>query len=1859
MQIWTHLYTHRVTMSVHKLTAGDGYLYLIRQVAVSDATDLGPRSLEAYYSEKGERPGRWVGRGIAGLGVAGIVTEAQMKALFGEGLHPDADRIQAEMAAAGCTEKQIKAAIELGSKFMAPVVQSEFPRRLAAAYGQFNVELGRPQRGVLSEPERATVRTRVARDMFAEELGRPPGDDRELSGWIARNTRPDKMPVAGFDFTFSPVKSVSTLWAVAPREMAAAIEAAHDAAVAEALEWFQDNAAFTRAGGKGERQIDITGVTGAMFTHRDSRAGDPDLHTHVAISNKVQTRDGKWRALDGRLVYKANVAMSEIYNSAIERNIRDAINVRFADREDQSAAGKRSIREIVGVPPELMGLWSSRRLMIEERHAELVAQFRAEHGRTPTAKEQIALAQTATLDTREAKHEPRALAEQRAQWQHAAVSVLGERGISDMLVQVTHEGAAFRAAKVTPHLLDVLTDRTMAVISDHRSTWQFWHVQAEAMRQVRAAGVPADQELSAVGGVVTRALSEQISVRLQEIATLNPDVAIPAELLRANGEYDFTVHGSTVYTSTDILAAEQRVVDAAGRFDGRRISDFELTVAFAEMHANGIDLNTGQRTLVTATATSGARVQLALAPAGSGKTTAMRTLARAWEMSGGTIVGLAPSASAANELATSIGAAADTLDKLTWHTSDPGTRGLEPWMRAIGPGTLVIIDEAGLASTRNLDIAVRWLLDRGASIRLVGDDKQLSSVASGGLLRNIASAYGYVTLNEIMRFSHAGEGAASLAIRDGDTLGLAYYLDNGRVHVGDASSVLDQAYATWSADKARGWDSVMLAGTHEQVSALNLRARTARLAELSGPVGREVNVGSGLRASVGDIIITKKNQRRLSLGQSDFVRNGYRFTITDVHTDGTVLAVHTGTGRTVRLPQDYVAEHVLLGYAATFSSAQGMTVGSKETPGSAHTIVDPTTMTREQFYTALTRARSENRAYVTTVRDGDEHDIVRPETINPETAGELLAGVLARSGAQVSAMTAAAQARDPLAHLERITARYTGSLIAAAAAYLGQDRMDVLEAAAEALVPGVTAAGAWPTLHTHLALLELQGLDPIGELTVARDAKGLIELASARDTAAVLDWRLDREHRREHDSTAPAGPLPWLHAVPALLSRDPQWGSYLRQVEWHVADVAHAAGELALTWAEPGAVDVPVWVRPLLAVDAHPALVARVAVWRYAHGIDDVDRRPTGPPAQSAYERAQQRDLNDQVTAAGYLADKATAEWSELGQSIDPRLVSDPYWPLLAARLESAQRAGKPHLATTVREAAALRPLPDEQPAQALWWRLAEAFGVDVTAAPLGGVTLRPEWSRGLDAQLGQDVALRVLAAPLWPAVVARVDAAARADATLDPARLLADAVDAAAHLTARPGELAESVLWHISLLTDPEPTDAEAGPLDPQDPQAAAFDAPHDLHELDQLDLLDRLDHLAGPAEHHDWSAEDLLVGAVRQADVGDPAVTYDDGFEPADDDWFPPTDAELATVAGAPTVEADGAGLGDWADLLSADPDVPPYRDLDPEDRVTALSVDLATARAALAAQVASIEAGEGTHLVAARPMIRSMRERADELRPAVLERDGSYQEWVHADRAAETAAHAVDEARAVLAAAIAGGADDYQISVADAGVFMATAQAGTLAADAAEAHHAYLSADEALTAVAGPAGVIRDVDVDRVIATARELDDDATLQLRLATRTLADQLLRAEMTAARAAATPALAALAPSTQTTTTTSSEDAVQARPDPRYRWADLLDRLAPRVSASASWPELAAGLDRAAAAGWDVEANLPELLRDPLDEYDPGLDLQYRLVDQVDAAITPAAGYARPGADDEATSVASSERDRAPTLPGHRSGPAR
>jgi ATP-dependent exoDNAse (exonuclease V) alpha subunit len=221
-------------------------------------------------------------------------------------------------------------------------------------------------------------------------------------------------------------------------------------------------------------------------------------------------------------------------------------------------------------------------------------------------------------------------------------------------------------------------------------------------------------------------------------------------------------------------------------------------------------------------------------------------------------------------------------------------------------------------------------------------------------------------------------------------------VDRQRVHVGDRTTTLDAVFNAWQSDRNQGLDSIMLAPTRELVRSLNQRARNHGLT--GDTPGRQVELADGNPGRVGDLIITRSNDRRLRVTATDWVKNGDRWTILNLDRTGALTLRQIRNGRTIRLPATYVQESVELGYATTVHTAQGVTADTM------HGVVTGEE-SRQQLYTVLTRGRTANHIYVTVVGDGNPHAIVQPDSLHPRTATELLEQILARDASPQSATT--------------------------------------------------------------------------------------------------------------------------------------------------------------------------------------------------------------------------------------------------------------------------------------------------------------------------------------------------------------------------------------------------------------------------------------------------------------------------------------------------------------------------------------------------------------------------------------------------------------------------------------------------------------------------------------------------------------------------------------------------------------------------------------------------------------------------------------------------------------------------------------
>ena len=308
------------------------------------------------------------------------------------------------------------------------------------------------------------------------------------------------------------------------------------------------------------------------------------------------------------------------------------------------------------------------------------------------------------------------------------------------------------------------------------------------------------------------------------------------------------------------------------------------------------------------------------------------------------------------------------------------------------------------------------------------------------------------------------------------------------------------------------------------------------------------------------------------------------------------------------------------------------------------------------------------------------------------------------------------------------------------------------------------------------------------------------ELDTARDIAAVLDWRLDDTG---HRSTG-QGPLPWLPAIPATLREDPQWGAYLTARSDLVAATAAQVRTRVLTEVTSSGMR-PSWHRPGMATDA--TTLADVEVWRAAMKVDPGDRRPTGPAVMQKAAHTWRAQLRQRVDGD---FGPAVQEWQQLLLDVMPAAGPDEFLPALAERLAAVSRAGI-DAASLTRNAAALSPLPDDHAAAALWWRISRQLSPAVGAQVDTDLTLTTHWTPRLPEILGPRVAARVQSSPAWPALVTTIEQGLHRGWRLED--LLTLPADSDRSLAG--SDECEALVWRTSLVLQPIP--------DPEDDEPPA----------------------------------------------------------------------------------------------------------------------------------------------------------------------------------------------------------------------------------------------------------------------------------------------------------------------------------------------------------------------------------------------------------------------------------------------------
>ncbi len=791
----------------------------------------------------------------------------------------------------------------------------------------------------------------------------------------AYNVRADADRVTGWDLTFSAPKSLSVLWALGGGEVGMAAKEAHDAAVAASLEYLEEHAAFSRAGKAGIRQVDIEGLLGAAFVHRTSRAGDPQLHTHVLVSGRVRCEDGVWRALDSRALHRELKPAGLVYHAALRAESETRLGVVWGavDRNGQA--------DIVGVPKDLVEHYSKRRRAVEAEARARIAESEHILGRSLTAQERRRTYERAVLDTRDARDHAGVSDEGLHDRWHSDAETAGfapEAWLAEVVAQ-RHPGLEVD--------VDTVVAKCLGELAESCSTWGRRHVVQQVARRAPAGLGGAEVARRWVEDVADQVLADAKVVRL-----VAPSPEVPKNLRRRDGRSVYEAHGAARYSTLATLATEQHVLDLvlAGREAGRDVASASATKA-AISEAN---LGEDQAQAVRRLCLGGEAVTTLVGPAGAGKSHTMGAAAQAWEHCGIPVRGLAVSAAAAGVLEFEAGIATETIAKFLFEHDRPEGPS-EQWR--LDRGEVVVVDEAAMVASADLARVVVLANQAQAKVVLVGDHRQLGAVEAGGLFRLLAAETEAAELTGVRRFHAGWERAASLRLRDGDRTVIEEYLQHGRVVGGERAVMVEEAFLRWQWARTRGESVVVCAADRATVDELAMRARAARVA--AGEVEAVGVIAGNHLVGVGDEIVTTRNDRRLVTSRGSWVRNGDRWQVLARSGDDRLLVEDlAGRGR-VELPGDYVRDEVALAYAVTIHKAQGLTVDR------SILLVDERT-TAEGLYVGMTRARSSNLALAICDDVGAEHAPAGPV----RSAEEVVLAAMGRSSAEVAALEALREA---------------------------------------------------------------------------------------------------------------------------------------------------------------------------------------------------------------------------------------------------------------------------------------------------------------------------------------------------------------------------------------------------------------------------------------------------------------------------------------------------------------------------------------------------------------------------------------------------------------------------------------------------------------------------------------------------------------------------------------------------------------------------------------------------------------------------------------------------------------------------------
>ena len=662
----------------------------------------------------------------------------------------------------------------------------------------------------------------------------------DSGGKLTRNAGSERRS-AGLDMTFSADKSVSALWAIADPELRSKIEDAHNDAARVALEeTVVRHCAYTRIRNRdGEIEVLPADIAAAMFQHGTSRDNDPQLHTHCVIFNAARTRrDGKYRALHQHPVYTWMKAAGAVYRNTLAWSLQERLGIRM---EQYGKDGE--FTRVAGMPEDLIGHWSKRRAAIIEAAREMGFTVEGNAPRAAAANK-ITRAGKSPDNDPEIRHQRwRGEAEGYVEREALIVSLLG------------------KSEEITQEQIRALTE----VLED---------LPYRLTREEAVFRLPDIVER--VGNATAGLLNHDAVATSIERVLLSPEVVRLTRPPRsAEGRADMA--HTRLYSTRHNLKMEQEVRDMAEGMaadTGHSLSAEAIETKVAGLLKAGYPLSEEQIAAIRSVTASGGRVAIIEGAAGSGKTTTLRPIADLYREHGSDIIATAVAWRTAVALGNDVDARPFCVDKLLRLAARGGID--------IDGNTTIIVDEAGMLSTRQAHHILQLSERHGAKIVFAGDTQQQQPVEAGPGLRLVRDAVGSVRVDRIrrqkadledilvhvhgenseaVRFRTGVMGeqertrivaeyeamkdkpaftpwqvAASEALRDGDAASaIAAHHVRGRFHIGyDEEKTLTGLVDDWDRYQREHPDksSVVLARTRAEVRALSHLMRERRFAAL-------------------------------------------------------------------------------------------------------------------------------------------------------------------------------------------------------------------------------------------------------------------------------------------------------------------------------------------------------------------------------------------------------------------------------------------------------------------------------------------------------------------------------------------------------------------------------------------------------------------------------------------------------------------------------------------------------------------------------------------------------------------------------------------------------------------------------------------------------------------------------------------------------------------------------------------------------------------------------------------------------------------------------------------------------------------